>query len=109
MGDQSVEDLSCKTVIYYSNSFNLRERLQSEDRAHRIGQKWSVEYIDLFAENTVDQKIVTDLVEKNKTAGQVTGDRLRQWLSNGDGPDDDGHPVTSDEAYPDEYVSVGGD
>ena len=30
---------SANTNIYYSNSFNLEHRQQSEDRAHRAGQK----------------------------------------------------------------------
>ena len=30
------------TVVYFSNGYDLEKRLQSEDRAHRIGQKKSV-------------------------------------------------------------------
>jgi len=33
------------TVIYFSNNFNLEERVQSEDRAHRKGQKHPVNYV----------------------------------------------------------------
>ena len=36
----------------------LEKRIQSEDRAHRIGQKKSVTYVDILAEETVDEKIV---------------------------------------------------
>ena len=55
------------TAIYYSNSFNAGERYQSEDRCHRIGQTSDkVLYIDLEAEDTVDNKIITALkVKKN--------------------------------------------
>ena len=42
------------TVVYYSNSYDLEIRLQSEDRAHRIGQKEKVTYVDLISEGTVD-------------------------------------------------------
>lgn len=59
------------TVIYYSNSFSLEERLQSEDRAHRIGQTKTVTYIDLLARNTVDEKIVKALQEKKDVAELV--------------------------------------
>lgn len=38
------------TVVYYSNNYDLEIRLQSEDRAHRIGQNHKVTYIDLIAE-----------------------------------------------------------
>jgi SNF2 family DNA or RNA helicase len=35
-------------VIYYSPSFSLLQRLQSEDRCHRIGQTKSVHYVSLI-------------------------------------------------------------
>ena len=34
------------TVVYFSNNYDLEIRLQSEDRAHRIGQKNKVTYVD---------------------------------------------------------------
>ncbi|MFA5512205.1 MAG: DEAD/DEAH box helicase [Candidatus Kapaibacterium sp.] len=71
---------AAKTVIYYSNSFKLIDRLQSEDRAHRIGQDNSVLYIDLVAEDTVDEKVVEALRNKFNVASQITGDRLKEWL-----------------------------
>ncbi len=49
------------TVIYYSNSYDLETRLQSEDRAHRISQDKKVTYIDLITEGTVDELIVKKL------------------------------------------------
>lgn len=53
------------TVIYYSNSFNAGHRWQSEDRVHRIGQEADkVLYIDLIAENTIDEKILSTLRAK---------------------------------------------
>ncbi|RQP10234.1 MAG: ATP-dependent helicase, partial [Microbacteriaceae bacterium] len=67
-------------LIYYSNSFKLIDRLQSEDRAHRIGQDNSVLYIDLVAEDTVDEKVVEALRNKFNVASQITGDRLKEWL-----------------------------
>lgn len=71
---------AAKTVIYYSNSFNLEHRLQSEDRAHRIGQDSSVLYVDLMARGTVDTRIVTALRKKLNIASEITGDRVREWL-----------------------------
>lgn len=68
------------TVIYYSNSFDLEKRWQSEDRAHRIGQKKNVTYIDLIAPGTVDEKIVQALRNKINIATQVMGEDIRQWL-----------------------------
>lgn len=69
-----------KTVIYYSNSYDLEIRLQSEDRAHRIGQKNSVTYIDLIAPKTVDEKIVEALRNKINIATEVLGEDLKAWL-----------------------------
>lgn len=69
-----------KVTIYYSNSFKLIDRLQSEDRPHRIGQDEEVEYIDLIAEGTVDDRIVTNLREKHGVAVQILGDEAREWI-----------------------------
>lgn len=44
-------------VVYYENTFNLEDRLQSEARAHRIGQKKPVIYIDLLYKGSLDEKI----------------------------------------------------
>lgn len=69
-----------KTMVYYSNNFSLKKRLQSEDRAHRIGQDSNVHIVDLIAERTVDVRIQKSLREKFSMAAQVTGDRLREWI-----------------------------
>lgn len=68
------------TVVYYTNSFKLIERLQSEDRAHRIGQHNPVLYVDLCAEDTIDERITESLKTKFNIASQITGDKLREWL-----------------------------
>jgi len=67
-------------TVYYSNSFKLIDRLQSEDRNHRIGQHSSVLYIDLIAEDTVDSKIVEALRNKQHIAAIIQGDKLREWI-----------------------------
>ena len=38
-GGYGITLTEASTVIYYSNNYDLEKRLQSEDRAHRIGQK----------------------------------------------------------------------
>lgn len=72
---------AAKTVIYYTNYFSLHYRLQSEDRAHRIGQEQPVQYIDLVAPGTVDEQIVKALRNKFDVAVQITGDRLKEWMN----------------------------
>lgn len=68
------------TMIYYSNDFSLEARLQSEDRAHRIGQKRNVTYIDIEAEKTVDSKIINALRSKKNIADEITKDKPAEWL-----------------------------
>ena len=71
---------AANTVIYYSNGYDLEKRIQSEDRAHRIGQKKSVTYIDIMAEDTVDHKITKSLRKKINIASEVMGEELRSWI-----------------------------
>ena len=71
---------AANTVIYFSNSYDLELRLQSEDRAHRIGQKNNVTYIDLISPKTIDEKIVDALRNKIKIADTVLGEDVREWL-----------------------------
>lgn len=80
VGGQGLTLIGAKTTIYYSNSFDLDHRLQSEDRNHRIGQDVNVNYIDLMARGTIDGDIVTNLRKKIRVAATITGDRLREWL-----------------------------
>jgi len=67
-------------VIYYANDFNLETRVQSEDRAHRIGQKHSVTYVDLVSKGTVDVHIVKTLRDKIDLSAKTLGEEARQWL-----------------------------
>lgn len=69
-----------KRAIYYSNNFKLTDRLQSEDRIHRIGQDEEVDYIDLIADGTIDERIVEALRNKFDIASQINGDKLKQWI-----------------------------
>jgi SNF2 family DNA or RNA helicase len=66
--------------VYYSNSFDLEVRLQSEDRAHRIGQTSKVTYVDLIAVGTVDERIVKALRNKINIASQVLGEDFKDWI-----------------------------
>lgn len=63
-------------VIYYNNSFSLGDRIQSEDRNHRIGQKNNVTYEDLIAEKTVDIKILNALKGKKKISDLIVSNPM---------------------------------
>jgi len=79
-GGYGITLTAANTVIYYSNGYDLEKRLQSEDRAHRIGQKKNVTYIDIICEDTVDEKIVKALRDKINIASEVLGEELREWI-----------------------------
>ena len=73
--------LTCaNTVVYYSNGYDLEKRLQSEDRAHRIGQTKSVTYVDFIAPKTVDEKIVKALRKKMNIANEIMDEDWREWI-----------------------------
>jgi len=42
---------------YYSNSFSVENRLQAEDRSHRIGVKTTCVYKDVVYKNSIDEKV----------------------------------------------------
>lgn len=71
---------AASTVVYYSNTFSLEDRLQSEDRAHRIGQKNAVTYYDLEAIDSIDKRIISALRMKKDVANLITKDPLTDWI-----------------------------
>ena len=79
-GGYGITLTEASTVIYYSNNYDLEKRIQSEDRAHRIGQKNKVLYIDLVAKGTVDEKIIKSLRNKVNIAKEINGEELSSWI-----------------------------
>jgi SNF2 family DNA or RNA helicase len=81
-GGYGITLTEASNVIYYSNNYDLEKRLQSEDRAHRIGQTNKVTYIDLISKGTVDEKIVKALRNKLSLAQEVLGDeKWKNWIT----------------------------
>jgi SNF2 family DNA or RNA helicase len=68
------------TMIYYSNGYDLEKRQQSEARIDRIGQKKPMTYIDILAEDTIDEKIVKALRKKVNIATEIMGEKLKAWI-----------------------------
>lgn len=66
--------------IYYSNSFNLIHRLQSEDRNHRPGQTMKCTNIDMVVPKTIDVKVVGSLKNKKDIASNVL-DVFREMIT----------------------------
>jgi len=51
-------NLQMATLQYYfSNSFRVEDRLQAEDRSHRIGVKSTVVYKDIIVKGTIDERV----------------------------------------------------
>ena len=71
---------AARNVIYFSNSYNLEHRDQSEDRAHRIGQTFKVSYIDLVAPNTIDELILNSLDGKRDLSKEIMGDNIKRYF-----------------------------
>jgi SNF2 family DNA or RNA helicase len=60
---------NCNNVIYYSRSFSRIERLQSEDRFHRINQLNKVTYYDIIGEG-FDKKAY-ELAQSKKSYDEI--------------------------------------
>lgn len=71
---------AARSTVYYNNSFKLTDRLQSEDRNHRYGTTHPVSYIDLVAEDTIDEHVVKSLVKKSDIARTILGDDIKKWI-----------------------------
>ena len=80
-GGYGLNLVSASYVVYYSNSYNLEVREQSEDRAHRIGQDKNVLVIDLLVKDTVDEMIISALKNKIKLSAKTLGEEAKKWLS----------------------------
>jgi SNF2 family DNA or RNA helicase len=78
-GGRGITLTEANVIIYYSNSYDLELRIQSEDRIHRIGQNDKCTYIDLVSENTVDEHILKTLLNKVKISNEILGE-VRQWF-----------------------------
>lgn len=61
---------AARYAIFYNNGFKYSERLQAEDRLHRIGQEHRVTYIDLYCMSGIEQKIDEALTKKGNAVRQ---------------------------------------
>ncbi|CAM9474518.1 unnamed protein product [Choristocarpus tenellus] len=59
------------TVILYDSDWNPQADLQAMDRAHRIGQKRTVNVYRLVTENTVEEKVVERAQQKLKLDAMI--------------------------------------
>lgn len=77
-------------VVFYANSFKYSERIQAEDRCHRLGQTHPVTYIDLWAECKIEDRVAAALAGKSSVLKDFRAEvdkvkagrkhKLRQWV-----------------------------
>ena len=67
-------------MIYFSNGYDLEKRQQSEARIDRIGQTKKMTYIDIMAQDTVDERIVKALRSKVNVANKIMNEDFREWI-----------------------------
>jgi SNF2 family DNA or RNA helicase len=79
-GGYGITLTGASTMIYYSNGYDLEKRQQSEARIDRIGQEKPMTYIDIIAEETIDEKIVEALRRKVNIATEIMGEELKDWI-----------------------------
>ena len=79
-GGYGITLTEASTMIYYSNGYDLEKRQQSEARIDRIGQEKPMTYVDIIAEDTIDEKIVKALRDKVNIATEVMGEELKDWI-----------------------------
>jgi len=79
-GGYGITLTEANVMIYYSNGYDLEKRTQSEARINRHGQTRKMTYVDIIAEGTVDEKIVSALRKKIDIASQIMGEELKSWI-----------------------------
>ena len=87
IGDTSTsvkQQVKNKGILTTQDSFDLEQRLQSEDRAHRISQTKNVTYIDIECQKSIDSKIIKALRDKKNIADIITKDPISIFLEEQD-------------------------
>jgi SNF2 family DNA or RNA helicase len=79
-GGYGITLTAASTMIYFSNGYDLEKRQQSEARIDRIGQEKPMTYIDIIAEDTIDERIVKALRDKVNIANKILGEDLKAWI-----------------------------
>jgi SNF2 family DNA or RNA helicase len=72
-----------RLMVYWSNIWSPEQRVQSEDRAHRIGLTHSVTIADLVVPDTVDVRVL-DAIRNNLTLAaalaKASRDEVARWM-----------------------------
>lgn len=91
VGGHGLDLTAARHAVFYTNDFKYSDRLQAEDRQHRIGQARRPVYIDLNSGSGIEVRIFDALRKKgnalaafrrevDKIKRQGTKDRIRQLI-----------------------------
>lgn len=67
-------------VIYFSTSYDLEHREQSEQRPLGVEKDRQVDFVDFVVPNSVEMKILKALRGKIDMATAINGDTYKEWL-----------------------------
>lgn len=84
-GGMGLTLVGTNNVFYFSNDYNMKTRLQSEDRVHRPGQTHTVNYYDLVAvgpkgQKTINHRILAALHAREDIANWTTSHWVQALL-----------------------------
>lgn len=80
-GGRGLTLTGASVVVFYSHGWSYEQRIQAEDRAHRIGQTRSVTYVNLVAEDTIDARLLEALEQKHDLAALFDRRDIRSLLT----------------------------
>lgn len=69
---------------YFSNNFSVENRLQAEDRSHRIGVKSTCVYKDIICKGTIDEKVFKAIKEGRNLNDYFKTNSLKEILQDED-------------------------
>lgn len=67
---------SCTNVIFYDEPWNPSDKVQAEDRVHRIGAKGTVNIVTLICKGTVDERVHNILYTKEGISSYIVDNEL---------------------------------
>jgi SNF2 family DNA or RNA helicase len=70
---------TASTAIYFSNSYDMEDRAQSEERILDPRKTEPLLYIDLLTENSVDEAVYQILREKKVSSKFFMAELIRKW------------------------------
>jgi len=74
---QGINLTGASHVLFLSNNYSYGDRVQAEDRIHRIGQTNNCTYIDVVYRSSVDAAVLRVLQKKENLASMLSNDIIK--------------------------------